>query len=165
MIIRKLQEWKTGWRIHFRKWLRWNLFHTFVEREFLTWLRCLIVRFIVDKISKFTKLMMIMINCFLWNGWPAVFPERSTVRKSHHRDFATHRGVTSQHIEARIGPYCYLCTTVLVKDRDKLLLISLSLCRCFRANDIREKTEKLQYEINQLDMDLEEHHGKISCFN
>ena len=27
-------------------------------------LRCLIVRFIVDKISKFTKLMMIMINCF-----------------------------------------------------------------------------------------------------
>ena len=39
------------------------------------------------------------------------------------------------------------------------------MLRCFRANDIREKTEKLQDEINQLDMDLEEHHGKTSCFD
>ena len=157
MIIRKLQEWKTGWRIHFRKWLRWNLFHTFVERQFLTWLRCLIVRFIVDKISKFTKLMMIMINCFCG------MVDLPYFQKGPPSGSLTI--VTSQHTEARIDPYCYLCTTVLVKDRDKLLLISLSLCRCFRANDIREKTEKLQDEINQLDMDLEEHHGKISCFN
>ena len=33
-----------------------------------------------------------------------------------------------------------------------------------RANEIREKTEKVQDEINQLDMDLEEHHGNDEIF-
>ena len=31
----------------------------------------------------------------------------------------------------------------------------------FRSNEIREKTEKLQDEIGNLDMDIEEHHGNF----
>ena len=33
-----------------------------------------------------------------------------------------------------------------------------------RANEIREKTEKLQDEVGNLDMDLEEHHGTPKYF-
>ena len=34
------------------------------------------------------------------------------------------------------------------------------LCHLFRAKEISERTEKLQDEISQLDLDLEEHHGE-----